>query len=394
MLYFANPIYDTVFKYWLEDERVVKILLSALLKKTVVEVEMRKHEYANVYRDKISMFRIDFAAKVREEDGHTHLVLIELQKTWLETETLRFRQYLGAQYANPDNMLKDNHLSSRGIPMVAVYLLGHRVGNIEEPILYVKHRSYDYEGNEVTQGLPDPFVESLTHESIIVQIPRLYSRVNNRLEKVLSLFDQTLKSDDDNRVMYIDESIYRDDPEMMCLINRLVAAAADAQVRQNMNVEEEFFQAIEERDTLIMQREEALKQQKEQLAEQGQQLAEQGQQLAEQGQQLAEQGQQLAEQKDQLAEQGQQLAEQGQQLAEQGQQLAEQGQQLAEQGQQLAEQGQQLAEKEEQLAEKEQRLSEQHSIIASSARQMKLAGIPIEQITAITHLSPAEIEVL
>ena len=380
MLYFANPIYDTVFKYWLEDERVVKILLSALLKKTVVEVEMRKHEYANVYRDKISMFRIDFAAKVREEDGHTHLVLIELQKTWLETETLRFRQYLGAQYANPDNMLKDNHLSSRGIPMVAVYLLGHRVGNIEEPILYVKHRSYDYEGNEVTQGLPDPFVESLTHESIIVQIPRLYSRVNNRLEKVLSLFDQTLKSDDDNRVMYIDESIYRDDPEMMCLINRLVAAAADAQVRQNMNVEEEFFQAIEERDTLIMQREEALKQQKEQLAEQGQQLAEQGQQLA-------EQGQQLAEQKDQLAEQGQQLAEQGQQLAEQGQQLAEQGQQLAEQGQQLAE-------KEEQLAEKEQRLSEQHSIIASSARQMKLAGIPIEQITAITHLSPAEIEVL
>ena len=387
MLYFANPIYDTVFKYWLEDERVVKILLSALLKKTVVEVEMRKHEYANVYRDKISMFRIDFAAKVREEDGHTHLVLIELQKTWLETETLRFRQYLGAQYANPDNMLKDNHLSSRGIPMVAVYLLGHRVGNIEEPILYVKHRSYDYEGNEVTQGLPDPFVESLTHESIIVQIPRLYSRVNNRLEKVLSLFDQTLKSDDDNRVMYIDESIYRDDPEMMCLINRLVAAAADAQVRQNMNVEEEFFQAIEERDTLIMQREEALKQQKEQLAEQGQQLAEQGQQLA-------EQGQQLAEQKDQLAEQGQQLAEQGQQLAEQGQQLAEQGQQLAEQGQQLAEQGQQLAEKEEQLAEKEQRLSEQYSIIASSARQMKLAGIPIEQIAAITHLSPAEIEVL
>ena len=373
MLYFANPIYDTVFRYWLEDERVVKILLSALLKKPVVEVEMRKHEYANVYRDKISMFRIDFAAKVREEDGHTHLVLIELQKTWLETETLRFRQYLGAQYANPDNMLKDNLLSSRGIPMVAVYLLGHRVGNIEEPILYVKHRSYDYEGNEVTQGLPDPFVESLTHESIIVQIPRLYSRVNNRLEKVLSLFDQTLKSDDDNRVMYIDESIYRDDPEMMCLINRLVAAAADAQVRQNMNVEEEFFQAIEERDTLIMQREEALKQQKEQLAEQKNQLAEQGQQLA---------------------EQGQQLAEQGQQLAEQGQQLAEQGQQLAEQGQQLAEKGQQLAEKEEQLAEKEQRLSEQHSIIASSARQMKLAGIPIEQIAAITHLSPAEIEVL
>ena len=359
MLYIANPIYDTVFKYLLEDERVVKILLSALLKKTVVEVEMRKNEYANVQRDKISMFHIDFGAKVREDDGSVHLVLIELQKTWLETETLRFRQYLGAQYANPDNMLKDDQLSSRGIPMVAVYLLGHRVGDIEEPVLYVKHHSYDYEGNVVTKGLPDPFVESLTHEGIIVQIPRLHGRINNRLEEILSVFDQTLKNKDNRQVMNIDETKYQYDSDMMLIINRLVAAAADAQVRHKMDVEDEFFKAIEDRDTAIMQRDKMLKQQNELLAEQGQQLAEQGQQLAEQGQQLAERNQQLAEQ-------GQQLAEQGQQLAEQGQQLAEQGQQLA----------------------------AQETIIVSSARQMKLAGVPIAQISAITHLSQEEIESL
>ena len=33
MLYTANPIYDTVFKYLLEDERVVKILLLPCSKK-------------------------------------------------------------------------------------------------------------------------------------------------------------------------------------------------------------------------------------------------------------------------------------------------------------------------------------------------------------------------
>ena len=38
--------------------------------------------------------------------------------------------------------------------MVAVYLLGHRVGDIEEPVLYVSHKSYDYDGHEVFQGLP------------------------------------------------------------------------------------------------------------------------------------------------------------------------------------------------------------------------------------------------
>ena len=281
MIYIANPIYDIVFKYLMEDERVVKILLTALLKKPVVEVEMRKHEYTNVQRDKISMFRIDFAAKVREEDGSIRLVLIELQKTWLETETLRFRQYLGAQYANPDNMLKEDERKSRGIPMVAVYLLGHRVGDIEEPVLYVKHQSFDYEGNVVTQGLPDPFVDSLTHNSILVQIPRLHGHVNNRLEELLSVFDQTRKNKDNRQVMDINEADYVDDAEMMLIINRLVAAAADPNIRQAMNDEEIYLRPIEDRDTAIMLRD-------KQLAEQGQQLAEQGQQLAEQGQQLAE----------------------------------------------------------------------------------------------------------
>lgn len=77
--------------------------------------------------------------------------------------------------------------------MVAVYLLGHRVGNITEPIIYVNHDVYDYNGQLVKNGKEDPFVESLTHNSIIVQIPLLKGRVNNRLEQVLSIFDQSQK---------------------------------------------------------------------------------------------------------------------------------------------------------------------------------------------------------
>lgn len=89
----ANPIYDSVFKYLMEDERIARTVLSALLKKEVVEVRIRRNEYANSYRDNISMFRIDFGARIRQDDGSLRLILIELQKTWLETETLRFRQY-------------------------------------------------------------------------------------------------------------------------------------------------------------------------------------------------------------------------------------------------------------------------------------------------------------
>ena len=293
----ANPIYDAVFKYLMEDERVAKTILSALLKREVVEVEVRKHEYTNGSRDKISMFRIDFGAKVRQDDGSLKLVLIELQKTWLETETLRFRQYLGTQYANPDNILKDDNPFGYGIPMITVYLLGHRVGDIEEPVLYVKHKSFNYDGEEVTKGLPNPFVESLVHDSIIVQIPLLHSYVNNRLYEVLSVFDQTNKDIHNRQVLNIDDNIYADDLEMKHILHRLLAAASDAKLRQDMNVEDEYFSAIENRDTAIMMRDKKIAEQDARLEQQNAQLEQKDAQLEQKDAQLEQKDAQL-EQKD------------------------------------------------------------------------------------------------
>ena len=306
----ANPVYDIVFKYLMEDERIARTILSALLKKDVVAVEVRPHEYSDDSRDSLSVFRIDFGATIRESDGKEHLILIELQKTWLDTETLRFRQYLGVHYSNPKNMLASGH----ALPMVAVYLLGHRVGDIEEPVLYVSHRACDYNDNVVTKGLPNAFVDSLTHDSIIVQIPCLHGHINNRLDMVLSIFDQTRRDVNDNRLLKIDDSAYADDAEMERIIHRLTMAAADADMRHRMNVEDEYFGAIEKRDTEILVRDRQLAEQKTQLAEQKTQLAEQKAQLAEQKTQLAEQKTQLVEQKTQLAEQKTLLAEQGEML--------------------------------------------------------------------------------
>ena len=265
MIQIANPIYDSVFKYLMEDERIAKTLLSALLKKEVVAVEMRRNEYTNGVRDNISMFRIDFGAHVKEPDGTIRLVLIELQKTWLETETLRFRQYLGAQYSNPENVPSENNKDGYAIPMVAIYLLGHRVGDINVPVLYVKHKAYDYDGNVVTDGIPDPFVESLIHDSIIVQIPLLHGQVNNRLEKVLSVFDQSQKNGSDRHVLNVNDTPFDDDDDMQYLLRRLLMAAANAQLRQEMNVEDEYFKALENRDTALMMKDKKLAEQAEQL---------------------------------------------------------------------------------------------------------------------------------
>ena len=283
MIRIANPIYDSVFKFLVEDERIARTLLSALLKKEVLEVHARRHEYADETRNSLSMFRIDFAAKVQEADGSSHLVLIELQKTWLETETLRFRRYLGVQYGNKENIPTKDNSKGFAIPMVAVYLLGHRVGDIDEPVIYVQHKAYDYDGAVVTRGLPDPFVESLTHDSIIVQIPLLRGQVNNRLERVLSVFDQTAIDGSDQHVLELDEDKYAGDADMRYMLRRLTAASCNAEIRQNMNVEDEFYSAIENRDTAIMQLQQKTKEQRNRLAEQEQMLRAMVNNLVQQG---------------------------------------------------------------------------------------------------------------
>lgn len=187
MIQIANPIYDSVFKYLMEDERIAKTLLSALLKKEVVAVEMRRNEYTNGVRDNISI-------------------------------------------------------------------------------------AYDYDGNVVTDGIPDPFVESLIHDSIIVQIPLLHGQVNNRLEKVLRVFDQSQKNGSDRHVLNVNDSPFDDDDDMQYLLRRLLMAAANAQLRQDMKVEDEYFKALEDRDTALMIKDKKLAEQAEQLEQNKAQL--------------------------------------------------------------------------------------------------------------------------
>ena len=303
----ANPIYDTVFKYLMEDERIARTILSALLKENIVNVEVRPHEYTNGQKEILSIFRIDFGATVLKPDGEKQLILIELQKTWLPTETLRFRQYLGVHYQNPKNIVTgspDRH----ALPMVAVYLLGHTVGEIEEPVVYVRHQAFNYEDEPVTRGIPNKFIDSLHHDSIIVQIPRLHGKINNRLDKVLSIFDQKRVCQDNQHYLNLDDKAFDTaDADMQPIIHRLMMAASNIEMRQNMNVEDEYYSIIKEQEGKLYGLEKNLAEKIGQLAEKDGLLAEKDGQLAEKDGQLAEKDGQLAEKDGQLAEKDGQL---------------------------------------------------------------------------------------
>ena len=86
----------------------------------------------------------------------------------------------------------------------------------------------------------------------LMEDERIARMPSDRLDKVLSVFDQSRKDGSNSQMLDIDESVYADDSDMLHIIHRLMAAASDAEIRHKMNVEDEYFSALEKRDTEIM----------------------------------------------------------------------------------------------------------------------------------------------
>lgn len=84
----------------------------------------------------------------------------------------------------------------------------------------------------------------------------------------MSVFDQSQIYPDDQRMLELDENKYADDAEMAHILHRLQSAATNPEIRNRMNAEDEFFQALEDRDTTIMTQNKILKEQKAALKEQ------------------------------------------------------------------------------------------------------------------------------
>lgn len=293
MTIIANPIYDVVFKYLMEDEKVARILLSALLKKEIVSLEMRRHEYSSVHLDKISLFRLDFSARVRNNDGTENLILIELQKTWLPTETLRFRQYLGTQYLDKNNMVKEPE-ACYGLPIVVIYILGHKLGDLTEPVIYVRRHYLDYDDHVIEQT--NPFIESLTHDAVIVLLPYLKGHMRNRLERMLSIFDQEYRMEDEH---YLELPVEEFPPEEQPILNRLLKAAASLHIRRDMDIEDEIISEIEARDTVIMMKNEEIEQKNKELQQKKQEIEQKKQEIEQKGLEIAQKRQEI-EQKEQV----------------------------------------------------------------------------------------------
>jgi len=176
----ANPIYDTVFKHLLENERVAKFFIGTLLGKTVHSIALRspEHTYIDPQDQELKLLRLDFTVEIEDENKQKSKIIIEMQKAdRYSADIIRFRKYLGHEYMHDS------------LPITSIYVLGFNLPGLETACLRISRNYYDLiEEKEIKAAVN--FVESLTHECYIVQAPRITGRLKTPLDRLLSVFEQ------------------------------------------------------------------------------------------------------------------------------------------------------------------------------------------------------------
>jgi len=263
----ANPIYDVVFKYLLSDNKIAKLLISDLLGVEINTLEFRPQEFTTDPDNKtLTVYRIDFKAEIVLSNGEKLVVLIEIQKAKFTTDLIRFRKYLSEQYGSKQNTI-EQEAKTIPLPIITIYFLGYGLENNKNiPIIRVKRQYLDNYNGDLLQG-KELFIETLTHDSIIVQIPALKKQRRDDLEKALSVFEVGKVQE-----VSINEDVY---PERYkTVIRQLLKAISDNNIRKTMDIEDEILEDLAKKERLIAKKDKIIKEKDEKLAEKDEKLAE------------------------------------------------------------------------------------------------------------------------
>ncbi|HMV80344.1 MAG TPA: hypothetical protein PL048_16075 [Leptospiraceae bacterium] len=271
----ANPIYDTVFKFLLEDLDIARELISEIIHQEIISIQVKPQENTVSLEKKDShknlrtesadhtsfftVYRLDFVAEIQTEDGNKK-ILIELQKAKLATDIMRFRRYLGEQYT------KDS------LPIITIYFIGYVLDRNLPKVIEVSRLYKDRLTGETAENSRNEFIDSLTHDSFVIQLFGLETKMRNRLEKVLSVFSQAADKLKEHIVYY---NYLLDDDLQERIVTRLNYAASDEKLKRQMDLEEEILmelqdlerkiekqaQTIEEKEKAIEEKEKTIEEQ-------------------------------------------------------------------------------------------------------------------------------------
>ena len=293
----ANPLYDAVFRYLMEDNLSARMFIGAVLQTEVTELTLRPTDSTHFTADeiRITLTRMDFSATIKDANGEEKLVIIELQKAKYHFQIMRFRKYLGKQYQHPNNVSAEG----QALPIYPIYIIGEKFTTEKAPVIRVKRNYYDAATEEIIDKKYE-FIESLTHDAVVIQVRWLKENRRTRLERFLSIFDQTAKSENsDGHVLVIDRETYPEEYER--ILQRLESVAGKPELEAIMDVEDELTAELNLRDRKF-EKERQAKIRNAELAEENAKLAEKHAKRAEEQEKQAASQRRRAEEQEKRAD--------------------------------------------------------------------------------------------
>ncbi len=343
-MHIANPIYDSVFKYLLEDNESAILLLSGLLGEEIEKLQLLPQEGTSEIRLKhrsLTVYRMDFSATIRTPTG-SRQILIEIQKAKFASDIMRFRRYLGEQYKESTAKSEQGH----PLPLHTIYFLGYKLDHVKNPVIKVNRHYYDGSTGQRIDDEKEDFIETLTHDSIIIQIPYLNEQGKSDLDRLLRIFDQHQHLGHDLHILNISDRQYPQ--KYQRLIRRLQRAMADDELRQTMDIEDDILLELGDKEreaARALEGEKAALEDKDRAVEEKDQALEDKDRAVEEKDQAVEEKDRAVEEKDQAVdEKSQALEEKGRALEEKEQALEEKKQALIRE-----QQAQKVAEEKEQI---------------------------------------------
>ena len=241
----ANPLYDVIFKYLLEDLDIAKEMLSTILGEEILFLEVKPQETATeVSADgSVRIVRFDFKATIESPNGDTKKVLIELQKLKKALDIMRFRRYLGDNYSKEDDViLADGTMTKMPLPIVTIYILGFALTHLTKAVVKVNREYKDMLTGEIIENVKEDFIELLTHDSYVIQVRLLPTQTKSKLERILQIFNPQFKTADKHKLDFTGDTA---EPIVQKMLNRLQRAIADDGMRHKMDFEDEIERILE-----------------------------------------------------------------------------------------------------------------------------------------------------
>jgi hypothetical protein len=288
----------------MENEEVAKFIVSTLLGRPVVSIEVKSQEITYIDEEEsriqivaLRLFRLDFVATIQTGVNEYTKALIEVQKALKVANLRRFRKYIAEHYRREDVI--DNKKVT--LPIIGIYILGFELPEISTSCVRVNKSYYDAI-HELPLDTKSHFIERIMHNCVVVQAGKIEKdRYITPLDKLLSVFEQNYFIDAGSEITkYFRHPI--DDENIRRIIDILHYCASDADERKKIEAEHEAWETYQELlESYEKDNMEKLEKQSKVIVEQGAIIVETKAALAEKEADLAEKEAALAEKEASIA---------------------------------------------------------------------------------------------